>query len=45
MVWLIKYFCVPDSKSEVDGGVHGEASDGNHAHEYVGEKPQMFEVK
>ena len=41
----IKLYCVPDGKSEVDGGEHGEAGNGDHAHEDVGEEPQVFIIK
>ena len=40
-----KSSCIPDGKSKVDGGKHGEACDGDHAHEDVGEEPQMFIIK
>ena len=39
------YNTVPDGEGQVDGGEHGEAGDGDHAHEHVGEKSQMRIIK
>ena len=39
------YNTVPNGEGQVDGGEHGEAGDGDHAHEHVGEEPQVSIIK
>ena len=43
--WHVMYNTVPNGEGKVDGVEHGEAGNGDHAHEDVGEEPQVFIIK
>ena len=43
--WHVMYNTVPNGEGKVDGVEHGEAGNGDHAHEHVREEPQMRIIK